>query len=78
MNYQDFHDAGLKVFGLHGVTEDGFCQCGNPKCQALYKHPRTSAWQHTPHWSDEQMEVFEEDGELRHRVWGSTSWPYCC
>ena len=61
MDYQEFHDAGLKVFGLHGAT-DGHCNCGNPECKALYKHPAISNWQHTPHWSDDQMEVFEQSG----------------
>jgi len=57
--YRDFNDMGIPVFGLHGVTTDGFCECLNPKCDALYKHPKNSSWQNTPVWSEEQLEVME-------------------
>lgn len=58
-DHTDYIDAGLRVFGLYGV-KDEMCECGNPECKAYFKHPRTSAWQHTPQWSDEQIEVMEE------------------
>lgn len=64
MNYNDFKDAGFRVFGLHGVDTNGVCGCGNPDCQAHYKHPRVSNWQHTPDWSDEQLEVMEISGQF--------------
>ena len=57
-NLYDYLEAGFRVFGLHGVDSDGNCECGNPECQALYKHPRISNWQSVPDWSDEQIETF--------------------
>jgi hypothetical protein len=61
MHYREFWEAGFQVFGLYGRGRDGKCQCGNPHCpeKSLFKHPRVSNWQHTPHWSDEQMETME-------------------
>ena len=64
MLYEEFHEAGYRVFGLHGITSDGFCECGNPTCQALFKHPRMSRWQNVPNWSDEQMEVMQDGGQF--------------
>ena len=58
-DHTDYIEAGLRVFGLYGV-KDEMCECGNPDCKAYFKHPRTSAWQHTPQWSDEQIEMMEE------------------
>lgn len=63
MMYRLFHDEGYRFFGIKGVT-DGVCDCGNPKCAALLKHPWFSNWQHTPEWSDEQLELMEEMGQL--------------
>lgn len=59
MLYREFNDNGYPVFGLHGLTAKGGCECLNPKCEALYKHPKISAWQHTPVWEDEQLEIME-------------------
>ena len=59
MLYQEFNELGIPVFGLHGITHDNHCECLNPQCQALFKHPKNSSWQHTPIWDDEQMEVLE-------------------
>lgn len=59
----EYIEAGFKVFGLHGVT-NGVCDCGNENCKALFKHPRTSAWQHTPNWSDEQLDFMEKQGHF--------------
>jgi hypothetical protein len=61
----DYIDSGLKVFGLHGVDDNGNCTCGNPECKALFKHPIMSNWQHTPQWSDEQIETFEIMGHFK-------------
>ncbi len=61
-DHTDFHEAGIRVFGLNGSQDGKTCDCGNPECKALFKHPKASNWQHTPDWSDEQMEVMEEYG----------------
>lgn len=62
MLYREFNELGIPVFGLHGVTQDGFCECLNHECKAFYKHPRNASWQHTPVWDDEQIEVMELTG----------------
>jgi len=61
MDYRIFWEAGFRVFGLYGRDKDGKCECGNPNCpeKSLFKHPRVSNWQHTPHWSEEQFETME-------------------
>ena len=59
MNHNDYLGADFRVFGLHGVDGKGHCECGNKQCKALFKHPRTSQWQVTPAWSDEQLETME-------------------
>jgi hypothetical protein len=62
MEYRIFWEAGFRVFGLYGRDEDGKCECGNPNCpdKSLFKHPRVSNWQHTPHWSEEQFDTMVE------------------
>jgi hypothetical protein len=67
MHYRDFWEAGHQVFGLHGRGPDGKCECGNPHCpeKSLFKHPRVSNWQHTPHWSEEQLDTMELMGQFR-------------
>ena len=61
MDYRIFWEAGFRIFGLYGKGKDGKCECGNPQCpeKSLFKHPRVSNWQHTPHWSEEQLETME-------------------
>lgn len=59
----DYIDAGFRVFGLHGVT-NGHCNCGNAECDAILKHPVMSNWQNVPHWSDEQIECFDDMGHF--------------
>lgn len=59
MMYRDFVDAGLRVFALWAVR-DGVCDCCDPECMVPGKHPRASNWQHTPEWSEDQLEVMEE------------------
>ena len=71
MNYNDYIEAEFRVIGLHHVV-DGKCTCGNDKCTALYKHPIASNWQHTPDWSDEQLENMEEAGHFK------TGWGVLC
>ena len=62
MIYRDFYDGGYKIFGIYSIREDGSCECLNPKCTAQGKHPRTSNWQSTPMWDEEQLECMEEMG----------------
>ena len=61
--WEDYVAAGFRVFGLHGVT-NGKCDCGNPECEALYKHPIVKGWQNTPDWSDEQLETMQMAGHF--------------
>jgi hypothetical protein len=63
-SHQEFIEAGYKVFGLHSILPSGLCACGWDKCQAPGKHPQAANWQHTPHWSDEQLETLIEMGQF--------------
>lgn len=51
----DYAEAGFRIFPLFTFNADG-CECGDPSCENPGKHPRAKAWQHSPHWSSEQME----------------------
>lgn len=64
MQYQDFREAGLRIFGLYPIV-DGKCGCGDPACKVPGKHPYSSSWQHTPDWSDDQIEVMNMTGQLK-------------
>jgi len=64
MIYSDFMAEGYKIFGLHGVDQAGHCACAHAACEAHYKHPVASNWQHSPDWSDEQIEVMQLTGQL--------------
>ena len=64
MLYRDFLENGYKVFGLNSILEDGRCECLNPKCTAQGKHPRTSNWQSTPLWDEDQLDCMEEMGSF--------------
>ena len=66
MEYRIIWEAGFRVFGLYGRDKDGKCECGNPACpeKSLFKHPRVSNWQHTPHWSEEQLDTMVEMGQF--------------
>jgi len=61
--YNDWIEGDYRVFGIHKFNEEE-CACGNPNCTALGKHPRTANWQHTPDWSDEQIETMELAGHF--------------
>ena len=61
-SYQEFNELSIPVFGLHGVTHNGICECLDKDCKALFKHPKNSSWEHTPIWEDEQIEVMELTG----------------
>jgi len=63
-NHYDYIEAGFKVFGLHGAKDD-LCDCGNPECESFFKHPIASNWQHTPTWSDEQLDIMDELGHFK-------------
>jgi len=62
-NIHDYLEAGRRVFPLWAVTPSG-CECGDAECGALGKHPRISSWQHSPHWSDEQIEAMSSMGQF--------------
>jgi hypothetical protein len=62
--HRPFWEAGFRVCGLHSTTTDGHCDCGKPACKAVLKHPRVSNWQHTPHWSEDQLETMEAMGQF--------------
>ena len=64
MMYREFLEAGMRVFALWPIGQDGQCGCGDPECAAPGKHPRASNWQHTPLWSPDQVEVMEEMGQF--------------
>ena len=59
----DYIESGFKIFGLHG-TSGGVCNCGDAECTAILKHPIMSNWQSVPHWSDDQIECFNELGHF--------------
>ena len=63
MNHLDLLEAGYRIFGLHPLV-DGRCSCGREDCPAPGKHPIASNWQHTPEWSDEQLETMEALGQF--------------
>lgn len=62
--WQEYVDAGFRVFGLYGSNGGGQCECGNPMCDALYKHPRVKAWQKTPRWSQDQLDCMDDSGQF--------------
>jgi hypothetical protein len=63
-DHRTFWEAGFRVVGMRDATPDGHCTCRNPACPAVRKHPRFSNWQHTPHWSDKQLERLEAMGHF--------------
>lgn len=63
MNYNDFIESGYRVFGLHKII-NGRCSCEREDCEAAGKHPIAANWQHTPEWSDEQIETMELTGQF--------------
>lgn len=62
--HREFIDNGIKVFSLYGHDTTN-CECGDPACKAIGKHPRTSNWQHSPLWSSEQLSLMEETNQFR-------------
>lgn len=62
--FRDYFEAGYRIFPLHSTTK-GVCDCGDPECKALYKHPRVANWQHTPKWAESQIDVMEMTGQFK-------------
>ncbi|WP_299313461.1 bifunctional DNA primase/polymerase [uncultured Halomonas sp.] len=63
MIYNDFIEADIRIFPLWPI-EGGACTCGDEECHAAGKHPRASNWQHSPEWSEDQIEAMEESGQF--------------
>ncbi|AIM40821.1 DNA primase [Idiomarinaceae phage Phi1M2-2] len=59
----DFLDNEIPIFGLYGFNGEE-CECGRDGCDAAGKHPIASNWQHSPLWSDDQLETMEEMGQF--------------
>ena len=67
INVYDYIEAGFRVFGILGPKDHD----GTPLDEKqAYKKPWSSAWQHTPQWSDEQLEIMEESGQFKTGFWG--------
>ena len=65
--YSEFMEVGHIIFGLNriqGEKDAPQCGCGWEECQAIGKHPVASNWQFSPHWSEDQIEVMEQTGQL--------------
>jgi len=41
-----YHDAGLTLLNLYSMKGNQ-CECGDPECQGLGKHPKLNGWQNT-------------------------------
>lgn len=59
----DFLDNNIPIFGLHPIV-NGKCSCGDDECPTTGKHPIASGWQHTPLWSDDQLDCMESLGHF--------------
>jgi hypothetical protein len=53
---RDYAASGYHVFPLYQINQGGECGCGNPNCKMAGKHPAVKQWQHTPAWSEEQLD----------------------
>lgn len=69
--HRTFWECGYRVFGLHEILPDGTCGCGQDHKDAkgidrlTGKHPRVSAWQHTPVWSEDQLLAMDETDQFK-------------
>lgn len=64
ITYTDYINAEHHIFPLHRII-DGNCECGNPHCKAVGKHPIMSNWQYITTWDEEQLATLEDDYNLR-------------
>lgn len=64
MMYRDFWNAGYRVFPLYGTDKKGNCQCGDPECPAIMKHPRISQWSIIPLFDEDVIDGYEEFGQF--------------
>lgn len=68
INYEEALEQGWRVFPLYPMTfSDGIgkCTCGLPTCdvKSAGKHPKSSSWQYTPVWDEDQLaSMLDEDG----------------
>lgn len=62
--FREFYEAGYRIFPLWRFRGE-HCECGNPECTALGKHPRASNWQHTPAWDEDQVDTMEAIGHFQ-------------
>jgi len=62
MIYKDFLNAGYAIFPLYGADAKGGCECGDPDCEAAFKHPRFPNWQAMHLFDEESIEGLEEIG----------------
>lgn len=56
----DYVEGNFRVFALWEITTAGKCDCDDPDCVAVGKHPRISGWNRTPYQDDEQIEAMQE------------------
>lgn len=59
----EFLAQNIPVFGIHPIV-NGKCSCERHDCENAGKHPIASGWQHTPLWSDDQLESMEQLGHF--------------
>lgn len=64
MSYADYWESEYRIFSLYRIMPDGSCECEKDECKAVGKHPRADNWQHTPDWSEEQIETMDEMGQF--------------
>lgn len=62
---KEYIKAGFTIFPLYGGSAEKGCDCGNPKCSAILKHPAVVNYQNSPEWSDEQLEFMESTGQFK-------------
>lgn len=60
----DYIEGEYRIIPLWNIRGDGSCQCGNIDCSNQGKHPRITNWNNVPLWSDEQISVMSETGQL--------------
>lgn len=60
VTYTDYLNADHHIFPLQRII-DGRCECGNPECKAVGKHPMMSNWQYITTWDEEQLANLEDD-----------------